>query len=148
VAPIAISRGTLAVVAAVAAAGLAAALAACGGAPAEDAVCRCTPGNASRTRLADGTTLDGAALLGKLRRHRRDVEQHRTPRDIKVFDDELRFEISNFCQPCGDWVKDRMTIEDMFPLQRLDDATGSVCLGLVLHDGTTIYGDARPRACR
>ena len=145
VAPIAIPRRTLAVVAA---AGLAAALAACGGVPADDGVCRCTPGNASRTRLADGTTLDGAALLGKLRRHRRDVEQHRTPRDIKVFDDELRFEVSNFCQPCGDWVTDRMTIEDMFPLQRLDDAAGSVCLGLVLHDGTTIYGDARPRACR
>ena len=123
-------------------------VAACGGAPADDGVCRCTPGNASRTRLADGTTLDAAALLGKLRRHRRDVEQHRTPRDIKVFDDELRFEISNFCQPCGDWVTDRMTIEDMFPLHRLDDATGSVCLGLVLRDGATVYGDARPRACR
>jgi len=114
----------------------------------DNAVCRCTPGNLSRTRRADGTTLDSAALLGKLRRHRRDVEQHKNPRDIKVFDDELRFEISNFCQPCGDWIQDRMTIEDMFPLARLDDAAGSVCLGLVLRDGTTIYGDARPPACR
>jgi hypothetical protein len=116
--------------------------------PADDGVCRCTPGNLSRTKLADGTTLDSAALLGKLRRHRRDVEQHKTPRDIKVFDDELRFEISNFCQPCGDWVQDRMTIEDLFPLGRLDDAAGAVCMGLVLRDGTTVYGDARPRACR
>jgi hypothetical protein len=114
----------------------------------EDGVCRCTPGNLSRTKLADGTSLDSAALLGKLRRHRRDVEQHKNPRDIKVFDDELRFEISNFCQPCGDWIQDRMTIEDMFPLARLDDAAGSVCLGLILRDGTTVYGDARPRACR
>ncbi|HEU4733756.1 MAG TPA: hypothetical protein VFT22_37950 [Kofleriaceae bacterium] len=130
------------------AAAVVAVVAACRGTPADDAVCRCTPGNASRTKLADGTALDGQALLARLRRHRRDVEQHRTPRDIKVFDDELRFEISNFCQPCGDWVKDRMTIEDMFPLDRLDDATSSVCLGLVLRDGTTAYGDARPRACR
>ena len=114
----------------------------------DDSVCRCTPGNLSRTRSADGTVLDGATLLGKLRRHRRDVEQHKTPRDIKVFDDELRFEILSFCQPCGDWVKDRMTIEELFPLARLDDAASSVCLGLVLRDGTTAWGDARPRACR
>jgi hypothetical protein len=129
------------------------ALAACAAAchdpgPADDTVCRCTPGNLSRTRLADGTVLDGAALLGKLRRHAREVAEHRTPRDIKVLDDELRFAISNFCQPCGTWVGDRMTIEEMFPLRRLDDAVGAVCLGLVLHDGTTAYGDARPRACR
>ena len=116
--------------------------------PADDGVCHCTPGNLSKTKLADGTALDGAALLGKLRRHRQDVEQHKNPRDIKVFDDELRFQISNFCQPCGDWIKDRMTIEDMFPLARLDDAANAVCLGLVLRDGTTVYGDARPRACR
>ena len=116
--------------------------------PADDGICRCTPGNLSKTKLADGTALDGAALLGKLRHHRQEVEQHRNPRDIKVFDDELRFQISNFCQPCGDWIKDRMTIEDMYPLSQLDDAASSVCLGLVLRDGTTIYGDARPRACR
>jgi hypothetical protein len=122
--------------------------AACRNPPADDSVCHCTPGNVSRTQLPDGRYLDSAALLGKLRRHQRDVEQHRTPRDIKVFDDELRFEIANFCQPCGDWIKDRMTIEEMFPLSRLDDAAGSVCLGLVLRDGTTVYGDARPRACR
>jgi hypothetical protein len=116
--------------------------------PTDDGTCHCTPGNLSRTQLADGTHLDSAALLGKLRRHRRDVEQRRNPRDIKVLDDELRFEVANFCQPCGDWVQDRMTIEDLFPLARLDDAAGSVCLGLVLRDGTTVYGDARPRACR
>jgi hypothetical protein len=115
---------------------------------ADDGVCRCTPANLSRTKLADGSTLDGPALVGKLRRHRRDVAEHRPPRDIKVFDDELRFEVANFCQPCSEWVQDRMTIEEMFPLQRLDDAASAVCLGLVLRDGTLAYGDARPAACR
>jgi hypothetical protein len=122
--------------------------AACRGAAPADEVCTCTPGNRSQTRQADGSVLDGPALLGKLRRHRRDVEQHRTPRDIKVLDDELRFEIANFCQPCGAWVHDRMTIEDLFPLARLDDAANAVCMGLVLRDGSTAWGDARPRPCR
>jgi hypothetical protein len=124
------------------------ALAACRGPAADDAVCRCTPGNLSRTKQADGTTLDSATLLDKLRRHRREVEQRRNPRDIKVFDDELRFEIASFCQPCSDWIGDRLTVEEMYPLDRLDDAVGGVCLGLVLRDGTTVYGAARPRACR
>jgi len=116
--------------------------------PAGEGACRCTPGNLSRARQSDGTPFDGAALLAGLRRHRQYVEQHRNPRDIKVFDDELRLALASFCQPCGDWVGDRMTMEELFPLQRLDDAAGSVCLGLVLRDGTTVYGDARPRACR
>jgi hypothetical protein len=110
--------------------------------PAEDA-CRCVPGNRSLTRLRDGTVLDGAALLSRLRRHKQDVAAHRTPRDIKVQDDELRFAVSNFCQPCGAWVGDRMTIEELYPLARLDDAVDAVCMGLVLRDGTTAYGDAR-----
>jgi hypothetical protein len=125
-----------------------AALAGCRDRPADDGVCRCTPGNQSRTTQADGSSLDGPGLLAKLRRHRRDVEQRRTPRDIKLGDDELRLEVASFCQPCGDWINDRMTIEDLFPLARLDDAANAVCLGLVLRDGTTAYGDARPRACR
>ncbi|HEX7844099.1 MAG TPA: hypothetical protein VF469_41775 [Kofleriaceae bacterium] len=120
----------------------------CRGAPADDGVCRCTPENRSAARLPDGSKLDSAALLGKLRRHKRDVSLQRPARDVKVFDDELRLELIGFCQPCSDWVKDRLTIEDMFPLDRLDDATGAVCMGLVLRDGTTAYGDARPRACR
>jgi hypothetical protein len=120
----------------------------CRGKPADDGVCRCTPGNQSRTRARDGTVLDGPALLGKLRRHRRGVEQRRNPRDIKIDDDELRLELASFCQPCSDWIRDRMTVEEMFPLGRLDDAASAVCLGLVLRDGTTVYGDVRPRACR
>lgn len=113
-----------------------------------DPVCHCTPGNASRARQADGTAMDGLALVGKLRQHRQLVAEHRNPRDVKVFDDELRLAIIGYCQPCGDWVQDRLTIDDMFPLVRLDDAASAVCMGLVLHDGTTAYGSARPAACR
>jgi hypothetical protein len=111
--------------------------------------CRCTPSNASRVRSVDeAAPFDGAALLAKLREHRNLVLAQRNPRDIKVFDDELRFAIANFCEPCNDWVSDRMTIEELYPLARLDDATRAVCLGLVLRDGTTLYGDARPQNCR
>jgi hypothetical protein len=124
------------------------AAAACHRPPGDDGVCRCTPENRSRTRRADGSSLDSATLLARLRRHRSDVALQRPGRDVKVFDDELRLELTGFCQPCSDWVGDRMTMEDMFPLERLDDAVGSVCMGLVLRDGTTVYGNARPRACR
>jgi len=129
-------------------AALAAALAGCRGAPTDDGPCRCTPDNRARARRPDGTTLDGTTLLASLRRHKRDVALQRPGRDVKLLDDELRLELIEFCQPCSDWVKDRMTIEDMFPLDRLDDAVAGVCMGLVLRDGTTTYGDARPRACR
>ncbi len=123
-------------------------LAACRGAAVEPAACTCTPGNHALSKAADGAAIDGASLLGKLRRHRRDVEAHRTPRDIKVQDDQLRFEVLNYCQPCGDWVHDRTTIDELYPLARLDDAVDAVCMGLVLRDGTTAWGDARPAACR
>jgi hypothetical protein len=123
-------------------------LAGCHDAPTEDATCRCTPANHALTKAADGTPIDGASLLARLREHRREVAAHRTPRDIKVLDDQLRFEIANFCQPCGEWVGDRMTIEELYPLDRLDDAAGAVCMGLQLRDGTTSYGSARPAACR
>jgi len=127
---------------------LAMALAGCRGAPADDGVCRCTPDNRARARRADGSTLDGATLLARLRRHKRDVALQRPGRDVKLLDDELRLELTEFCQPCSDWVTDRLTIDDMFPLDRLDDAAAGICMGLVLRDGTTVYGNARPRACR
>lgn len=134
-----------------AAAALAAALAACRDAPVEDGACRCTPGNQSRTRRPDGSTLDGPTLVARLRRHRSLVASQppgHDGRDVKLFDDELRLELTGFCQPCSDWVQDRLTIDDMFPLDRLDDAVAGVCMGLVMRDGTTVYGAARPRACR
>jgi len=115
----------------------------------DDGVCRCTPGNVSHTRSVDeAAPMDGAALLEKLRRHKRYVDEQRERRDIKLFDDELRYAILDFCQPCSAWVGERATMEEMFPLHRLGDATSAVCMGLVLRDGTTAYGDARPRACR
>ena len=123
-------------------------VAACRDAARDDGPCRCTPANRSLARLPDGSVLDGEVLLGKLRRHRSDVALHRPGRDVKVFDDELRLELTGFCQPCSDWVADRMTIEEMFPLDRLDDATSAVCMGLVLRDGSTVYGSTRPRTCR
>jgi hypothetical protein len=120
----------------------------CHAAPADDGVCRCTPENRARTKLTDGGYLDSAGLVAKLRRHKSDVALQRPGRDVKVFDDQLRLELTDFCQPCSAWVADRLTVEEMFPLDRLDDATGAVCMGLVLRDGTTVYGSARPRACR
>lgn len=96
----------------------------------------------------EASPLDGAGLVAKLQTHRRMVAEHRNPRDIKVFDDELRFAIANFCEPCNHWISDRMTLEELYPLARLDDATRAICLGVVLRDGTTVYGDARPANCR
>lgn len=133
-----------------AAAASVAALGACrGSAQDSDGPCRCTPGNASQTRsVGEAAPMDGRALLERLRRHKRLVNENRNPRDIKVFDDELRHALLSFCQPCSAWVGERMTMEEMFPLHRLDDATSAVCMGLVLRDGTTAYGEARPRACK
>lgn len=121
----------------------------CGGKAAEPETCTCAPNNIGRIRGAGSTEpLTRTSLLAALRRHAQDVRLRKTPRDIKVADDELRFQIIDFCSPCEAWVDDRMTMEDMFPLDRLDDATGAVCMGLVLGNNTTVYGSARPAACR
>jgi hypothetical protein len=123
-------------------------LAACGGKPA-DATCTCTPGNSGKVKgPRDAEPMTGESLLAALRRHKQDVDLKKTPRDIKVTDDEVRFQIIDFCQPCADWVNDRMTMEEMFPLERLGDAKSAVCMGLVLRDGSTVYGSTRPPACR
>ena len=126
------------------------ALGACRGSqPAEDTSCRCTPGNVSHIRsVGDAAPMDARGLLDRLHRHKSLVDEHRNPRDVKVFDDELRHAIIDFCQPCSAWVGERLTMEQMFPLDRLPDATSAICMGLVLRDGTIAYGDARPRACR
>ncbi len=121
---------------------------ACDSKPA-DSKCTCTPDNIGKVKGPhDEAPITGESLLAALRRHQRDVSLKRTPRDIKIADDELRFRIIDFCQPCSDWVADRMTMEEMFPLERLDDATRAVCMGLVLRDGTTLYGSTRPAGCR
>jgi hypothetical protein len=124
-------------------------LAACKSEPARDEPCSCTPANVVRTKTVHETApLDGVSLLARLRRHRDDVRAGKNPRDIKVGDDELRFSILELCQPCGDWVKDRATMEELYPLDRLDGAVKGVCMGLVLPDGTTAWGAARPQNCR
>lgn len=92
--------------------------------------------------------MTGEELLAALRRHAQDVRLGKNSRDIKVVDDELRFTIASFCQPCGAWVGDAMRIDQMFPMDRLNEAVRGICLGLVLRDGTIAYGDARPPACR
>lgn len=117
-------------------------------APREEA-CTCTPSNVGRIKgLREDAPMTGVSLLGRLRRHASDVALGKNARDIKVIDDQLRFAIIDFCQPCAAWVGDRLTIEQMFPVAHLDDAASAVCMGLILRDGTTVYGDARPRACR
>ena len=118
--------------------------------PAEEAgPCACVPGNTARiTSPIAAEPLTGVTLLAALRRHATDVRLGKGARDVKVFDDELRFAIIDFCSPCGGWVSDRATMEEMFPLERLDQAVGAVCMGLVLRDGSTVYGSARPKACR
>jgi len=110
---------------------------------AADEPCTCTPANAGQA-----PPMTGAELLGRLREHRRMVEAHLGARDVKVYDDQLRFAIGDFCHPCSGWVRDRATIEELFPMQRLDEAGDVICLGFVLRDGTTAYGEDRPRACR
>lgn len=121
----------------------------CRDTPHVDGPCQCTPGNVSKIKaMNESAPITAEALVGLLRRHQQQVAQGKNPRDVKLFDDELRFTVSNFCQPCGDWVHDRMTIGEMFPLSRVDEAIRAVCLGLVLRDGTTVYGDARPSNCR
>ncbi|MCX5745689.1 MAG: hypothetical protein NT062_24700, partial [Proteobacteria bacterium] len=92
--------------------------------------------------------IDGFVLLDKLRQHQRAVRDGRPGRDVKLIDDELRQATANFCDPCNRWVPDRVTIDELYPLDRIDDAARAVCLGFEFHDGTTVYGAARPRACR
>ena len=114
-----------------------------------DGPCTCTPANRIRTKaVSEAQPLDGAGLVARLRRHRDDVRLNRNPRDIKVQDDQLRFLVIELCQPCSEWVADRMTMEELFPLERLDQAVRATCMGLVLADGTTAWGAARPQNCR
>jgi hypothetical protein len=83
-------------------------------------------------------------LLALLRRHRAMAAQGgANGRDIKLVDDEIRIAEGLACQPC-EWVGERLTVDEMVPLARLDDAVGTTCLGLVLRDGSTVYGRAKP----
>ncbi|MFT3696646.1 MAG: hypothetical protein QM831_26130 [Kofleriaceae bacterium] len=71
---------------------------------------------------------------------RRHVDMAQTNgRDVKLIDDELRVQMSLLCQPC-EYVGDRMTVDEMLPLDQLSHATAATCLGLVLDDGRTVTG--------
>ena len=122
-------------------------LAGCARSAPDDDRCTCAPNNATQLAGPRGA-VNGDTILALLRRHARMVAEQRPGRDVKLLDDELRTTVAHFCTPCGEWVGDRATMEGLFPLARLDDATTATCLGLVLRDGTTTWGDARPRACR
>lgn len=86
-----------------------------------------------------------AKLLTLARRHRTLVDQRAPNRDIKLVDDELRLGMSIACQPCP-WIGDRLTVDEMLPMARLDDATAVTCLGFVLRDGSTVFASARTGA--
>jgi hypothetical protein len=111
-----------------------------------DAPCTCKPGNTTKLSHA-GAPIDSTSVLALVRRRRTLVDQHAQGRDVKMVDDEIRLEMQALCSPCGDWVGDRMTVDEMVPLARVDDAVGVVCLGLSLRDGTTMFGE-RPTSCR
>lgn len=124
-------------------------LGACKNDRAADGPCTCTPANTIRTKsVSDTAPIDGTTIVARLRRHRDDVRAGKNPRDIKVGDDQLRFLVVELCQPCGEWVSDRMTMEELFPLECLDEAVRATCMGLVLPNGRTEWGSARPQNCR
>ena len=62
-------------------------------------------------------------------------------------DEHIRSYARAYCSPC-DWVHDSSRVEDMYPLEHLDDSTGAGCLFLTMADGTRRYGKLRPLACR
>jgi hypothetical protein len=104
----------------------------------DGAACTCTP-----------TAGPSSKLLDLLRRHQRAAAGGQgNGRDIKLVDDEIRAQAVITCEPCGGWVGDRARPDELFPLDRLDDAVSAGCALLRLRDGSVAYGDARPAACR
>lgn len=114
----------------------------CGSAaPDVPARCACTPTAAS----AKAST----AILQLIQRHQAAVlAGDRNGRETQMIDDELRNKSIMACDPCGAWIGDRATAEELYPLAHATDAVGVTCTGLRLRDGTTVYGDAHPAECR
>jgi hypothetical protein len=102
-------------------------LVACGSGTSDD--CTCKPTHAPSEQ--------GLELL---RRHR---AAPKNGRDTKLIDDEARVQAANLCSPCNTWVGERARIDELYPLERLDDATAATCMGLVLRDGSTAFGASR-----
>jgi hypothetical protein len=63
-------------------------------------------------------------------------------------DDGIRRLTALLCSPCDSWVHDTDSIEEMFPLEGLEDAHYAGCLRLVMKDGSILYGRTRPTECR
>ena len=103
--------------------------------------CECVPTQASSPA--------SASLLDLIRRHQGAVRDgQRNGRGTKLIDDELRLQSSILCQPCGAWIGERATPEEIYPLDRADGAVSVVCTGLRLGDGTIAYGAVHPPECR
>jgi hypothetical protein len=61
----------------------------------------------------------------------------------EIAESELRRWMYLLCKPCTFDTK-HLAIEDMFPMDRLNEAVGATCMGLILRSGETVYGRARP----
>jgi hypothetical protein len=105
------------------------------------ASCSCSP-HAPSSRAS-------AALLELVHRHAHAVRDgQRNGRDTKLIDDELRMQSQILCEPCGAWIGERTTPEEIYPFAREAEAVGVVCTGLQLGDGTIAYGELHPPECR
>ena len=105
--------------------------------------CTCAP---ALTEAAPKASLTIRALA---RRHQAAVRDgHRNGRDTKLVDDELRLQSAILCEPCGGWIGERATAEAIYPVDRVDDAVGVVCMGFRLRDGSVAFGSAHPPECR
>jgi hypothetical protein len=51
--------------------------------------------------------------------------------------------MKKLCTPCAFDI-DHLKVEDMLPMDRLDEAVDATCMGLILRTGETVYGRARP----
>ena len=111
-------------------------------APETPATCACSP---TQPEAAPKASL---AIRALVRRHQAAVRDgHRNGRDTKLVDDELRLQSAILCEPCGGWIGERATAEEMYPVDRVEDALGVVCAGFRLRDGTIAYGTAHPPEC-
>src|SRR4051812_28994783 len=82
--------------------------------------CTCKPTHEPSTRV-----------LELLHRHRSAVRDGTgNGRDIKLVDDEIRVQSANLCSPCNTWVGERARVEELYPLDRLDEAAAATCMGL------------------
>lgn len=114
--------------------------AACQSTSGPDRTCACKP-------ASDPARYPAAKLLADLRKHVRQVRDHANARDVKLTDDEIRLHAATACAPCQFWIDDRAAVDELYPLDHLDDAVDATCLGLRDARGTVHRGRAYP-ACQ